>query len=228
MKIRVSINGPFIVQGDIPLFKELIICGSDGNPTNWELAGEYPHQGNCALCRCGRSANMPFCDGSHEKAGFEGTETASKQPYFESADFIDGRGIGLHDVESLCAQAKFCHRGGNIWELAATRTDPGSIGIVIADANDCPSGRLVARDRESGEVIEPELRPSISVVEIPAAKNSGPLWVKGRIPIESSSGTLYEVRNRVTLCRCGKSRNMPFCDGNHVSAGFNDGDESLR
>ena len=100
--------------------------------------------------------------------------------------------------------------------------------MVIRDACDCPSGRLVARDKASGEPIEPDLEPSISVVEIPSAKQSGPLWVKGGIPIESAAGWRYEVRNRVTLCRCGRSRNMPFCDGMHAVYGFNDGDESVR
>ena len=31
----------------------------------------------------------------------------------------------------------------------------------------------------------------------------------------SAEGKLYEVRNRVTLCRCGKSTNKPFCDSSH-------------
>ncbi|HET8688843.1 MAG TPA: CDGSH iron-sulfur domain-containing protein [Methanosarcina sp.] len=40
--------------------------------------------------------------------------------------------------------------------------------------------------------------------------------MRGGIPIESADGKQYEIRNRVTLCRCGKSRNKPFCDGSHV------------
>jgi len=46
--------------------------------------------------------------------------------------------------------------------------------------------------------------------------------------VESSDGTVYESRNRATLCRCGKSLNKPYCDGTHIMAGFNDGDESLK
>ncbi|HEY0196583.1 MAG TPA: CDGSH iron-sulfur domain-containing protein, partial [Methanobacterium sp.] len=45
---------------------------------------------------------------------------------------------------------------------------------------------------------------------------------------ESADGYVYEVRNRVTLCRCGQSENKPFCDGTHMEIGFNDGDESLK
>ena len=35
-----------------------------------------------------------------------------------------------------------------------------------------------------------------------------------------ADGTTYEVRNRVTLCRCGASQNKPFCDATHASIGF--------
>lgn len=51
---------------------------------------------------------------------------------------------------------------------------------------------------------------------------SGPIYVKGNIKIVSSTGLPYEQRNRVTLCRCGESRNKPFCDTMHVSTSFND------
>ena len=59
-------------------------------------------------------------------------------------------------------------------------------------------------------------------------KVSGPLWVKGGVAIEASDGFAYETRNRVTLCRCGRSSNKPFCDGTHCKTKFNDGDEALK
>jgi CDGSH-type Zn-finger protein len=66
------------------------------------------------------------------------------------------------------------------------------------------------------------------VVEDPALGCSGPLWVRGGVRIESDNGTPYEVRNRVTLCRCGASNNMPFCNGSHASIKFKDGLMELR
>ncbi len=65
------------------------------------------------------------------------------------------------------------------------------------------SGRLVLRDKKSGEKLEPALDSSIGVVEDPSKQCSGPLWVRGGIVVESADGEAYEVRNRVTLCRCG-------------------------
>ena len=80
---------------------------------------------------------------------------------------------------------------------------------------ECPSGRLVAHDRD-GKAIEPDFEPSIGLVHDTQAAKMGPLWVRGGIQVESADGKPYEVRNRVTLCRCGKSRNKPFCDGSHL------------
>jgi CDGSH-type Zn-finger protein len=50
----------------------------------------------------------------------------------------------------------------------------------------------------------------------PQAGVVGPIMVRGGITIEGADGTVYEKRNRVTLCRCGKSKNKPFCDGSHT------------
>ncbi len=78
-------------------------------------------------------------------------------------------------------------------------------------------------DKKTGKEIEHKLPPSIGVVEDPALGCSGPLWIRGGIRIESVNGTPYEVRNRVTLCRCGVSSDKPFCNGNHASIKFRDG-----
>ncbi len=88
---------------------------------------------------------------------------------------------------------------------------------------DCPSGRLVAWDNETGEPIEPKLPESIGLVEDPVEDCSGPLWLRGGIAVIAEDGHRYEVRNRVTLCRCGASKNKPFCDGAHAAIKFKDG-----
>ncbi|HEY2824533.1 MAG TPA: CDGSH iron-sulfur domain-containing protein, partial [Gemmatimonadales bacterium] len=95
--------------------------------------------------------------------------------------------------------------------------------LVIREANHCPAGRLVLHDKKTHRAIEEPLPPSIGVVEDPVTECSGPLWVRGSVPVESADGKRYEVRNRVTLCRCGASANKPFCNGSHVSVKFNDG-----
>ncbi len=86
----------------------------------------------------------------------------------------------------------------------------------------------MAVDKNTGEDIEPECAPALRLVEDPQKEASGPIWVQGGVRIESEGGEAYETRNRVTLCRCGKSDNKPFCVGNHIRAKFDDGDESLK
>lgn len=69
---------------------------------------------------------------------------------------------------------------------------------------------------KEGERIEPYLMQGISLLDDPEAAEKGPLWVKGGIEIEDAQGKCYPVRNRVTLCCCGKSKNKPFCDSSHM------------
>ena len=225
-KVKITKDGPYIVQGGIPLAKESIICDGEGTPLKWERGEAYPLKETYALCRCGQSAHKPFCDGAHAKTGFDGTETASREKYLEQAETIVGPGLILTDAEKLCAVARFCHRVEDAWTHAENSGDPESRKIAIGEACDCPSGRLVAWDKKTGKSIEPELEPSIGLVEVPASKTSGPIWVKGGMPVESADGGEYEPRNRITLCRCGQSKNKPFCDGTHILAGFSAGDET--
>ncbi|MDO8737002.1 MAG: CDGSH iron-sulfur domain-containing protein [Thermoleophilia bacterium] len=228
MKIVVSVKGPYLVYGSIPLRRESIICDAGGTPVKWEKGRSFSAMERYSLCRCGKSGNMPFCDGTHTETGFDGTETASRKPYTDEADLIEGPGMCMSDLPKLCASAKFCHRFQDVWKVSATASDQESISQAILNTCDCPSGRLVAIDKVSREPIEPDLEPAISLVEIPSASMSGPLWVKGGIPIISADSWHYEVRNRVTLCRCGRSKNMPFCDSAHSYLGFNDGSESVN
>jgi CDGSH-type Zn-finger protein len=171
------------------------------------------------LCRCGGSEEKPFCDFSHATSGFDGTETAECDPYFEHAESIDGPGIALRDARELCAEARFCDRGGGLWNLIERCGDPEARALAEEEAALCPSGRYVIVD-EHGEALEPELEVSIALVEDPELGVSGPIYVRGRIPVVAADGTPYEVRNRVTLCRCGQSKNKPFCDGSHIEAKF--------
>ena len=109
-------------------------------------------------------------------------------------------------------------RAGGIWNLTGQSDIPEARATAIDEACNCPSGRLVQRDLRSGEIVEPVPEKSIVVIEYPAKGEHGPLWVRGGIPVVSADGKPYTVRNRITLCRCGKSRNKPFCDGSHIQS----------
>ena len=80
-EISVTKDGPYLVAGELPLAKATIGANDEGESIRWEWGNPYPEQKNFALCRCGHSAHKPFCDGTHAKIGFDGTETASREPY---------------------------------------------------------------------------------------------------------------------------------------------------
>jgi CDGSH-type Zn-finger protein len=211
---RVTRNGPYLVSGGLPLSEQTICRDADGQPHGWREGRTYPAQETYALCRCGRSQQTPHCDGSHSSAKFDGTETALDTPYSEQASEFDGPDLRLTDAELFCAGAGFCRRDGGTWELTRRSADPQAKQTAIEEACECPSGRLVAWEKD-GQAIEPRFEPSIALVDDAGSGKMGPIWLRGGIPVESSDGKTYEVRNRVTLCRCGRSLNKPFCDGSH-------------
>lgn len=217
--IKILKDGPYIVSGNIPLSEKVITPVGRGYALK---EGQVFKAGEIySLCRCGKSKNAPYCDGSH--TGFEGEETASREKYVERVDVCEGQSVDMLD-DHRCALARFCHRDtGSAWELVKKSDDPELKEEAIKAAVECPAGRLVILDKD-GKEIEPEYSPQIEVLQDPEKGVSGPLAIKGNIQLESSDGHIYEERNRVTLCRCGSSKNKPFCDGRHIHAKYKDRD----
>jgi CDGSH-type Zn-finger protein len=205
-----------MVSKPIPIREMTILVNEKGEGIAWEEGKEYSLEKSRALCRCGESQNKPFCDGAHTKINFDGTETADNKPYLEQADVTEGPTLKLTDVEKICAGARFCDPEDGTWELTRQSGDPRARALAIQQVADCPAGRIAVWEKETGEEIEPDLEPSLGLTEDPYKEVSGPIWVRGRIPVESADGSIYEIRNRVTLCRCGKSSNKPFCDTSHM------------
>ena len=121
IKITVTKNGPYFVCGNLPLEKEIIEIGPDNEPSKWGKGERYPDKENYALCRCGKSKDYPYCDGTHAKIGFDGTETASRKKYIECARKIEGPDLDLTDVEEYCVSARSCHSPKNVVESHSFR-----------------------------------------------------------------------------------------------------------
>lgn len=221
-KIKILKDGPYLISGNVPMSKQTIVIDDHGYSVEWGQGPAYPQKQEYTLCRCGNSQNKPYCDGAHSKSKFDGTETASKVPFLEKAKKYAGPDLDLLDVPELCASARFCDLEGGVWKRIPHSDEPKTRAGIIQGVCDCPSGRIVVLDKKTGKPIEPLLETSISITDDPKKKVGGPIWVKGGIPVEAADGSQYEVRNRVTLCRCGKSLNKPFCDGKHISSGFKD------
>jgi CDGSH-type Zn-finger protein len=221
-KVVVSKDGPYLVSGAVPLARQTIVSDAHGDSQEWRESDGFPSQQSYALCRCGHSAKKPFCDGTHAKIGFDGTETASREPYSRQAQVTQGPVLSLADAEALCAFARFCDPNGQVWNQVAQSDQTKVREDFLRQVNNCPAGRLVALDNATGKAVESQLPVSIGLIEDPVEDSAGPLWLRGGIPVVAADGSQYEVRNRVTLCRCGASANKPFCDGSHVNARFHD------
>ena len=214
-RIKIVKDGPYIVSGEIPLYQQIIITDEAGHTRELQDEKQFPAKKTYTLCRCGESKNKPYCDGTHNDIDFDGTETATRKPYIEKAEIFEGPDLKLTDAHELCDHSRFCLRSGGIRKLIQGSNDPEARQTAIEEAMICPSGRLVLWDKNTGKPFERDYEQSIVLVRDKQKKCEGPLWVRGKIPIISSDGIEYEQRNRVTLCRCGKSENKPYCDGSH-------------
>jgi len=125
--VKVLENGPLAVLADMEI--------ENGEPLI-----------RATLCRCGASANKPFCDGKHEKVGFSAT--------------------GENDVRA---------------------SEPLS--------------------KQDGKL-------TFSLLE------NGPLLCKGNMGVCSGTGCRTNRTIEAAFCRCGASKDKPYCDGSHVAIGF--------
>ncbi len=219
--ITITFNGPYVVRGGVELLQQQIT--PVGGHLEYHTTRTFPHQEVYALCRCGHTSTPPYCDGTHAAINFDGRETASRAPYKERAELYFGEGVTLFD-DNRCAYARFCHReAGDVWTLTEQSGNEQLKHEAVKASSDCPAGRLVHIDTEEGTVYEPRFAPSIALLEDVALGVSGPLAVRGGVALIGTDGTLYEMRNRYALCRCGASRNKPFCDAMHVNIRYSDG-----
>jgi len=211
-RIQIVKNGPYKVTGGVPLVVAFIETDDENISQKWGRGKQYGDQDPYFLCRCGSSDSKPYCDGTHAKKGFKGNEVATRGA--GATKKYSGEKVDLLDEEGLCASMRFCDGAPRAWKAAVNSNIEGNREIAIREACNCAAGRLTAVDKD-GRVHEPKLDQAISPIYDTAAGQRGPLWVKGGIAIEGADGQEYRIRNRVTLCRCGHSQNMPFCDTSH-------------
>ncbi len=194
--------GPYIVSGLTDL------KDPQGNPV--------PTKPTIALCRCGGSSKKPFCDGTHAKNGFD----SAKQPD-RAEDKIDtyvGKNITIHDNRSICAHAGVCTDNlAAVWRMNDEPwidPDGADAASIVAVIEGCPSGAL-------SYTVDPAPARADAPPSIQALKD-GPYLVIGEVALEGEDWGHGANRGQYTLCRCGASKNKPFCDGSHWAVEFKD------
>jgi CDGSH-type Zn-finger protein len=216
-RIEIEAHGPYRVAGVRLVLRAAQVETDHGEPVDWAVGSAIEARDPCRLCRCGLSAAKPFCDDECVAARFDGTETADRAPSASRRRVLVGEGLVMSDDQSLCTDAGFCgDRSTNVWKMIRGTADPVVRDRLIRMVSLCPSGRLAYSLHKEADPVEPAYEPSILV------QDDGPLWLRGGIPVVAADGEPYEIRNRVMLCRCGRSDNKPFCDGTHKRIGFRD------
>ncbi|MFV0390257.1 MAG: CDGSH iron-sulfur domain-containing protein [Pyrinomonadaceae bacterium] len=221
---EIMLNGPIMLHGGTPIIQQFIMPDERGISRVYQEGEEFEAKKIVALCRCGASKNKPFCDGSHKTlnpAEVDLTETATFEPSLDFAELIQGPDHSLSDDEKFCAYARFCDAGQRVWNEVRLEGEAAK-ELTLEMARRCPGGRLVVWDNDTQEPIETYEDPSVGLVEDVLNRCSGPIMLRGGIPVKAANGEVYEIRNRQALCRCGQSRNKPFCDGTHASMKFQD------
>ena len=170
-----------------------------------------------ALCRCGGSGNKPFCDGTHKKNGFSSAKLEGRVT--DKRDNYEGKTITIHDNRGLCAHAGYCTDG--LASVFRQKKEPWIIpnaathDEIIATINKCPSGALSysVNDTEHRDRQEEE-----SILVSP----DGPYVISGEPELSNTKRGEGASTEHFTLCRCGGSKNKPFCDGTHWYIKFRD------
>ena len=193
-------NGPYSVSGDFQLLK------AGGRRLETSDVVE--------LCRCGESKNMPLCDRVGCEAGFGVAEESGPVGPRQ----YTGKTIDVGFDASICIHDAACIYGAS--DVFDVRNRPW-IDLIDADAERiaavvrrCPSGALGYQRLDGGEEEQPD-RPATIF-----ARPNGPYYLRGDIEIVTSTGQHLHSCMRASLCRCGSSRNKPFCDNNHEMINF--------
>lgn len=194
-------NGPLVAKG----IRRMV--GPDGE--------EIEVKAVMALCRCGHSGSKPFCDGSHQKVGFDSQSgvPAGKDKLLS----YEGKEVVVTFNPRICAHAAECVRlAGHIFNTGQkpwVQPDNGTRAEVEEVVAACPSGAL-ALQRADG-TREHRMPDRCDIV----VEKDGPYWVQDVTPPAGPQAEGMSSRKYV-LCRCGLSGNKPYCDGTHKDEGW--------
>lgn len=200
--ITPTANGPYQVQGLETLANR---------------QGAIDTRETMALCRCGGSANKPFCDGTHARNGFSSAKVEGRVAD-QREDYVCGT-LTIHDNRGICAHAGRCTDGlPAVFRLKQEPwIDPSGSAAneIIETIRQCPSGAL-SYSVDGVEHRDREGPPKIFV------SPNGPYVVSGGPQLVDTPRGEGASEEHFTLCRCGGSKNKPFCDGAHWHRNFTD------
>ena len=208
-KIACLANGPYYLLNDMTAAPVPNLRRASGEPCA-TVRG-------VALCRCGGSKNKPFCDGTHGTIGFSDRRLADGS--LDRRESYADKHITIHDNRQLCAHAGFCtDRLASVFRMGSEPwIDPDGAAVqeIVATIRKCPSGAL-SYSIDGVEHRDQEREAAVTVTD------HGPYAVTGGVELLGVPFGQEASREHYTLCRCGASKNKPFCDGSHWQVEFRD------
>ncbi len=178
-----------------------------------------------ALCRCGASKNKPFCDGTHGIIRFSNNDTEVTETGHIVKDkrkTYAGKKIIIHDNRKICSHAAECVNNlPSVFKFDARPwIDPEAATLEesINTIRKCPSGALSYSIDGVEYKDQNERKPMVTV------SKEGPYIITGGVELIGDNLQFGDgaSKEHYTLCRCGASRNKPFCDGMHRVIKFKD------
>lgn len=148
--MTITAGGPYLVFGHPPLRQQFMLPNRDGEIWYFQAGEKYSTESEpTALCRCGHSGDKPYCDGSHVRADWDPSLTASEEPLLDGAERYEGPEVALTDNRAYCAFARFCDAKGQVWNLVSmegkqARRPDGSRSRPL------PCRQVVGVDRRTG------------------------------------------------------------------------------
>ena len=130
-------------------------------------------------------------------------------------EIAEGAELVIAFEAKRCIHARFCvlQQPGvfkaNVVGAWIAPDDATSTPGLVATAENCPSGAIQYRRKDGGPLETP---PPVNLIQV---RENGPLGFRGQLTVDGKP-----IGTRATLCRCGESKNKPFCDGTHKVVGF--------
>ncbi len=142
------------------------------------------------------------------------THTPAPTTMIDGAELVEGKSMQISFSGKLCIHSRFCVTGAPRVFLANVQgpwihPDDMYAEEMMPVARECPSGAIQSKRKDGGSDEQP---PPVNLI---AVREAGPYAFRGALSIDGA-GFGY----RATLCRCGASKNKPFCDSSHKEIGF--------
>jgi len=166
------------------------------------------------FCRCGKSEKMPFCDGTHAHDGMDMDKSPDRAP--DKMKDYKGKDITVHFNLGVCSHDATCLMLTDVFEKCRVPwilPDNGTRKDIIETIKKCPSGAL-------SYTVDGIHQKDLDRVPAVRIEKGGPLKTEGFIELRDDMDSCPESAEHYCLCRCGESKNHPFCDGAHMHNGF--------